>query len=184
MDWRACYRKEQRMSIEDIANAVKESVTMSDLIDRYLSVTPHGHRIPCPIHNGVDYNFSYTDQGYKCFVCGASGDGISFVKGVCELPTRFDAMKKINADFCLNLPIGDTINQNLSDELERKRAERKRKEEEKEAWWNRYHTLMDKVILYGKVKQNADPMSDEYAEAVKNIDRVCYELDCLPPEPR
>lgn len=174
------FRPEREASWEDIAQAIRESVSMDEVLAMYSPSTPRRHhRCPCPIHNGKDFNFSYTEHGYKCFVCGASGDVIGFVKEVCELATRPDAMRRINADFRLNLPINCTLSaiQSVNLALKRKEAEEKRAAEQ--AWEDEYHRLTDEWIRLDKIKRTADPSSDEYADAVRNIDFVSFQLDML-----
>ena len=108
--WAKSYRPERKANWRDIAQAIRDTVTMGELVAMYCpGLSPRQNRCPCPIHNGKDYNFSFTPHGYKCFVCGASGDVVSFVKEVCELSTRSDAMKLMDADFHLNLPINGTL---------------------------------------------------------------------------
>ena len=170
--------RESKTNWNDIAQAIRDSVTMEDMLSAYAPSTPRrNHRCPCPIHNGDDFNFSYNDTWYKCFVCGASGDAISFVKEICNLQSMSDAMKKINADFKLNLPIGCDPSPEQSAEIAIKRAEREDKRRREEAWWNEYHLIYDEWIRLDKAKRTADPESDEYIYAVKNIDRVSYMLD-------
>ena len=174
------FRPERKASWEDIAQAIRESVTMDDVLSLYSPSTPRRHRrCPCPIHNGKDYNFSYTERGYKCFVCGASGDVIGFVKEVCELATRSDAMKRIDADFHLNLHINGTLSAIQSANLALKRKEAERLREAEQAWEDEYHRLTDEWTRLDKVRQTADPASDEYADAVKNIDFISFQLDIL-----
>lgn len=185
MDWSKAYRPERRADLGDIADAIREAVTVEQAITVYLpNVRVRNHRCPCPFHNGKDDNFSFTKGGYKCFVCGASGDVINFVKGVCELPTRFAAMQKINADFRLRLPIGESISAEQEATLARRRAEQERKRIIVDEWWAKYHDLMDKLIDCQRALENADPDSEQYAEAARNIDFIEYQLDSLPPEPR
>ena len=185
MEWQSAFRPERRVELSDIAQIIRETVTMDDVLAAYAPHLPtRRNRCPCPFHNGKDFNFSYTRYGYNCFVCGASGDVIGFVKGICELPTRSDAMKRINADLRLNLPIGATENAENSADLARKRAEREKKEAEAKAWWENYHRLMDAWVEMDRAKRTADPSSEEYADAVKSIDYVAYQLDNLPSEPR
>lgn len=173
----------RRASWDDIAQSIHGSVTMDDVLHKYVpSIQPRNHRCPCPIHNGKDDNFAYTDRFFKCFVCGASGDEIAFVKTVLDLPSMSDAMKRINADFDLRLPIGEDLGpiQSANLELRRKAAgERKARED---AWWDEYHLLTDEWIRLDKIKRTADPGSDEYADAVKRIDGIAYQIDCLPKE--
>ena len=179
------FKPERKVEWDDIAATIHEAVTMDDVIRQYAPQLPtRNHRAPCPIHNGKDYNFSYTRNGYKCFVCGASGDVISFVKAVCELATRADAMKRISNDFGLNLSINSTLSAIQSANLALRRAEREKKDIEHKAWETEYNLLWDEWVRLDKAKRTADPDSDEYADAVKRIDYISYRIDCLKAEPR
>ena len=185
MEWANGYKREQRASWEDIAQMIHDAVTIEEALSFYCPTTPRNrNRCPCPIHNGKDFNFSYTKHGYKCFVCGASGDVVALVKEVCELSTRAEAMTKLNYDFRLGLPIGTNITPQISAEIAKRRAEADAKQKEHEAWLSRYHELLDLYIKYDKAKREKEPMSEEYAEAVKNLPVIGYKIDSLPTEPR
>lgn len=179
MNWKKAFSPERRLDWADIADEIHESVTMEDVLRVYTpDIKTRRHRCPCPFHNGKDYNFSYTRNGYKCFVCGVSGDVITFVKDSLGLSTRVDAMKRINADLRLNLPIDSNVSVELSADVARKRAEREKREREAEEWKKKREALVNEWIELDRIKRTADPMSDEYADAVKRIDRVSYQLDC------
>lgn len=184
MDWTRAFKPKRQADWADIAEEIRGAVTMEDILQVYApSVKTRNHRCPCPIHNGKDLNFSYTRNGYKCFVCGASGDVIGFVQTICGL-SRTDAMKRINADFRLNLPINGNLSAIQSADLALKRAERERQEAARQTWQDEYHRLWDEWITLDNTKRTADPTTAEYAEAVKRIDYVGYLIDCLKAEPR
>ena len=88
-------------------------------------------------------------------------------------------MRRINADFHLSLPINCTLSaiQSANLALKRKEAEEKRKAEQ--AWEDEYHRLTDEWVRLDTIKRTADPSSEEYADAVKNIDFVSFQLDML-----
>lgn len=185
MNWTAGFAPERKADWSDIAAEIRESVTMDDVIRAYTpSVTVRNRRCPCPFHNGKDLNFSFSRTGYKCFVCGVSGDVISYAKDILGLHSRADAMKQLNADFCLNLPIDGTISAIQSADLALKRAERERKEKAHAEWEETYHSLWAEWIECDKAKRTADPESEEYSNAVKRIDYTTYLIDCLTAEPR
>lgn len=115
-------------------------------------------RIPCPIHRGTDRNFSYSDTGYTCFVCGAKGDVISFVKEVCELSTRADAMRRINRDFGLGLPIDSPASESFNEEAAKRRKEAERREAERKELFERRELLEDKWAELDRIIH--DPLSD------------------------
>lgn len=165
----------------DYAAAIRDAVTMADVLSVYCPSLPrHGKRCPCPLHNGRDYNFSYSTHGFKCFVCGESGDVISFVKTVFGLPSMMDAMRRIDADFRLNLFADSAMDAEITARVQRHRAETEKRKQENEKQTAEYHRLLDKWIALDRIRRTADPMSDEYAEAVKTIDAIGFMLDSLP----
>ncbi len=185
MDWIKEYKRESKASWDDIAQAIHDTVTMDEIVKVYAPNPPPRHnRIPCPFHNGKDYNLSLMPHGYKCFVCGASGDAISFVKDLLSLSTRGDAMRRINQDFGLHLPLDGEVSQQASEEFDRRRREARERERIRQEWWTQYHALMDEWIECDKIKRTADPMSDKWCNAVKRLEYVGYRLDVLPDEPR
>ena len=48
----------------------------------------HRGRIQCPFHKGEDYNLSLYEDGFKCWVCGVSGNTVAFVAGVSGITYR------------------------------------------------------------------------------------------------
>lgn len=178
-EWQRAYRPQRQANWDDIARTIHDTVTMEDALAMYCPETPiRNHRCPCPIHHGRDYNFSFLTHGYTCFVCGSSGDVVTFVKEVCELSTRVDALKRINADFRLNLT-DCNISAETQVQIARRRAAAQEREARRKAWEDEYHRLWDEWIRLDKARRNAVPMSDKHAEAVKNIDYISYLIDCL-----
>lgn len=185
MDWKKIYKPERWIDWNEIAHLIHDSVSIEDALEVYAPATPRRHhRCPCPIHNGKDYNFYYERDHYKCFVCGAWGDVISLVKDICEFSTRLDAMKKICDDFNLGVYFDAPCIAETREKVNRAREEANRRRAERDAWWDKYHELMDLFIEYQKNLENGDPDSPEYAEAARNIATIEYQLDSLPPEPR
>lgn len=69
------------MTTKEKADLIKARLTMRELLGMYgLARNSRHNRIPCPIHDGKDRNFSFTDFGFKCFVCGAEGGLVHFVE--------------------------------------------------------------------------------------------------------
>ena len=187
--WSKEYKPQRRAEISDIAQAIRDTIGMDDVVRVYApSHAPRKQRIPCPIHHGEDYNMSFTNTGFKCFVCGASGDVISFVKAVCGFKTRVEAMRRINADFSLHLPIDGDAAPCFSEEaaVRRKKAEeRKRAVEE---WRAEYDRLWDEWSRLDILLSSLDPSDPDDAEdisvAIAKKTDIEHRLDTLPPEPR
>ena len=184
MDWSKTFKPERKATWDEIADAIHYAVTMSEVVARYVpSARPRYNRIPCPLHNGKDYNFSYTRYGYKCFVCGASGDVITFVKEVCELSTRVDAMRKINDDFNLHLPIDGEVKVNFRERIDERRAEREKLDAEQEAWEENYNRLTEEYCILDDIVMNSTQITAvEQAKQRRSI--VAYLIEHLPIEPK
>lgn len=126
---------------------IKDRVSMSDAIALYApNPAPRHKRIPCPIHSGSNFNLSFTDRLYYCFVCGSGGDVISFTQHVFGLDF-VHAINKLNADFNLGIPLDRRMTlreqREAKERYEKIIAERKRKEEEERAYEELYNSLCD-----------------------------------------
>lgn len=84
------------------AEKITEYVTVPMVLSRYGHPASDRKRIPCPLHNGKDPNFCYTDQVFHCWTCGARGNVVSLVMQLFNLSFP-QALMKLNTDFCLGL---------------------------------------------------------------------------------
>ena len=88
----------------NIFQEMKERVTARQVAERYgLKVSRNGMAC-CPFHNDKHPSMKI-DQNYYCFACGAKGDAVNYVAVQFGL-SQFEAAKKINEDFSLEIPIG------------------------------------------------------------------------------
>lgn len=171
----------------DILQAVKQAVTVTAAVDMYLPCVKRSRgRIPCPIHNGKDYNCTVTDSYFHCFVCGAGGDVISFVRQLFSIDCG-SAIRKLNDDFCLGLPLDRkaTVGERL--ELKRKRREylekRKAEDDRKAAELKRYHELWDEWIRLDKQrilyapKPGDEEFDPRFVEAMRGLEAASYRID-------
>ena len=171
------------------AEQIKSLVTMQQAIALYApNPAPRGHRIPCPIHNGDNYNLAFTDKLYHCHKCGEGGDIISFVRHIFRLDFN-GAIRKLNTDFALNLPLDrkPTLREQREAEIRQREllAERAKAEADKQAYDALYGSLWDEYTRLDKQRMDYKPMSadDEinplYVEAVTRIGYICYRIDVL-----
>lgn len=68
---------------DDVVDRVREEADIVSIVGEYVKLKRVGNsfRGPCPFHHGKDPNFSVTTRGgFKCFVCGESGDVFTFVQ--------------------------------------------------------------------------------------------------------
>ena len=88
----------------NIFQEMKERVTARQVAERYgLKVSRNG-MAHCPFHNDKHPSMKI-DRNYYCFACGAKGDAVNYVAILFGL-SQFEAAKKINEDFSLEIPIG------------------------------------------------------------------------------
>lgn len=125
-------------------------------------------------------------RGWHDFSSGKGGDIIAFVREYFGL-TFMEACKKINDDMRLDLPIGENLTLRQQREADRKAAQRKREQIEREMAVKRvltaYHAALDRWVSLDIMKREnapkspSEPFGEEYAYAVKHIDAAAYELD-------
>ena len=168
------------------ADVIKSSVTMPEVLTMYGLPTGRYNRIPCPLHQGIRKNFSYKNHGFVCYVCGASGDVITFTELYFGLDFR-NACRKLDEDFHLGLNVGGTIDADKLAEAERisamRRSERQRKDAERKRLQEAYHAALDRWVELdnakraGKPRTPFDDLTEQYAYAVSHIDAAATALD-------
>lgn len=164
---------------------ITENVTMDMILQQYY-YTSHKKRIKCPIHNGEDDNFCYTDKVYHCWVCGAKGNVITFVKNFFDIDTK-QAVSKINYDLNLQIPINRPLNHR--DKIKMRESTRKRKEmvqhkviekqKKIEEYWeifDEWKRLSDNKRKYAP-KRPDEELHPLFVEACHKLDYQEYLLD-------
>lgn len=166
---------------------VFDKVHMDDVIAMYVPESkPIRRRIPCPLHNGHDYNFSFSDTGFCCFVCGRTGGVVRFVMEMFGLD-RNGAMRKLNRDFGLSLPFDHRISlreqKQINETAQGLRARRQRildlEEEQKRKYWELWDEwiALDKLKRYLRPTSPHEPPDPNWAYAVNRITYVQYLID-------
>lgn len=171
------------------APLIKERVTTPDLFAFYGFQRNSRGFVCCPFHGEKTPSMKVYDgqRGYCCFGgCGARGDIIDFVQRLFGLSFH-DAQVKINEDFRLGFPLdgkGDAeqrrrYRREADDRAAKLRAVKAQRERLDSACENAFDAWarMDKQRMQNAPKTRTEPVSEEYAEAVKNLDRLAYELD-------
>lgn len=93
--------------------AIKRSVTLSDVLSRYVRVpSKTKYRIPCVIHGGESYNLSIDDDMglYHCFTCGAAGDVVMLLAKL-EGLSNVQAGRRLAAEYSVKnaAPNGNAV---------------------------------------------------------------------------
>ena len=177
------------MNFSYFAQEIKERLSTKEVISFYgVHINSRGFA-RCPFHRERTASMKVYDgnRGYYCFGCGKSGDVISFVRDYFGL-SFVDAIKKINDDFSLGLPIGDKISRNrqryIAKQAYNRRKAIKDREKEKERLEAEYWAAFDEVLrLNCQIEQYKPKTEDEewhpkYVEAAQNITYKQYLLEC------
>lgn len=147
----------------------------------------------CPFHGETAGSFkAYSGSGgFHCFGCHAHGNVIDFVEKFFGIGFM-DAMKKLNDDFSLGLPIGKKLDRLTAQRagkqafLRRKKIREKKRriadlnEAESRAFdqWKKYDDAIDAL----SPETPLDDFRPEFIEALKNISAAEYNLTCAESE--
>lgn len=131
------------------------------------------------------------NKGWHDFSSGKGGDVINFVQEYFHLGF-LDAVKKINSDMNLGLPLTDDLTEEAKKEAARiayqRRKEQERKKKLHETLLTAYHSALDEWIRLDSVickeapETPFDGFTEAYADAVKRIDFAGYKLDAAEME--
>ena len=172
----------------DYLKTIKEAVSVREAAEFYgLTVNNKGF-VSCIFHNERTASLKIypNGRGFYCFGCGAKGDCIDFVAQLFSITTD-DAAAKINADFGLNLPIGQTISESQKRQLSRilykKRKQREKEEAERQAVNDEYTRAMDFYVFCDYLINTKKPKTlDEeldplFVFALHHIESASYEVE-------
>lgn len=109
----------------------REAVSAEDAARRYGIQINHQGKAVCPFHNDHHPSMTFRDGKYHCWACGAAGDSIDFTARLLGLDA-VGALRRLNEDFHLALPIDRPPSQQERAEAEKHRrlAETRRRFEE------------------------------------------------------
>lgn len=163
----------------DYTESIKSSITMRQCVEHYGFEVNRAHKILCPFHSDKNNSCHIYQSKYKCFACGSHGDVIDFVSNYFNVPF-IDAIKKINLDFSLGLPIDKQITDEERKEANRqaykRRQEQKRRQSELKRLYTAYHAAydwyaaLDIIMLWDAPKGPYDEITPQYAYACQHID--------------
>ena len=157
---------------------------MEDVLQQYGFPTARNGRIPCPLHNGKDNNFSYKDHYFKCFVCGRGGSVIDFVMELFGL-TFPQACLRLNTDFHLGLDEEEDPEEarrrreaaRRARELEERRHRQAEEEYRAVAAERRYYTDVMKYCAPGPADAAAGYIHPLFGEALRRLPELDWWLD-------
>lgn len=170
--------------MENLAQRVKESVRLADVLSLYHLQPDRAGFLHCPFHSG-DRSPSlkvYLDQNtWHCFGCGKNGTVIDFVMQM-ERCSFTDAIKKLDSDF----HIGLSDNKESYRSYRQRLSERRRRDNEQKERNNAIKTkIAHRRALWLKIKSSEISNHDqaqEAAELTSQIERLDYEIQQMGGE--
>lgn len=161
---------------------VKSKVSMIDVAKHYgLKVNKRGFTI-CPFHNDKHASMKvfqgYTKKdGFYCHSCGASGDIFSYVSMIEGISFQ-DSVRFIASIF--NVPISNRrLNKECWETIEKSKIERILQELEEKIRQNDLIKTSEKIQLYEKIEKNAEPFSDCWIIAKRDLPVLKYKWEAL-----
>ena len=176
------------MIYDNFAEQIKSAVTVLDVCEMYGIELHRGNFVYCPFHNEKTPSLKVYKgkKGFYCFGCGKGGDVITFVQGYLNI-SYADAVKKLNYDFGLGLPLERKLTMREKYEFQRKEKERqqrlKAKKEAEKRRFDRYQRAyakwieLDKKIREFKPKNPDEPLDIEFIKALRDKELVEIELE-------
>ena len=163
----------------DIFNSIKEMLDIKQALEYYGLSFKNNNFTSCPFHQEKTPSFKVYDESFYCFGCSENGTVIDFVMKYFGL-TNIEAVKKLNNDFALNLPIGRTQGVAIHHSL----RENKNMVDNFIAWEKKaFRTLADYFGLlrfWGEqIYVNHDESYEQYVSEVDNIGFVEYLVDMM-----
>jgi len=142
--------------------------------------------VVCPFHKEKTASLKfYDDGGWHCFGCGKGGSSIDFVAQLFNLPP-LEAVKKLDTDFRLSLPLGSPAKPKERARARREIARRAGLDELYQAFENWRNTTvkdLNECIRLGnlveKYMDKPDNLSSLAALALRERERAEYVADTL-----
>ena len=164
----------------NVFEAVKQSVTTRQAVERYgIKVNRNGMCV-CPFHNDKNPSMK-VDRRFYCFGCGATGDVIDFVSRLHGIGSR-EAALMLAPDFAIPYEDGRNAGKEpIRPRLWKETEEQKFKRMERHC----FRVLSDYYHLLRRWKEEYAPRQPDeawnprFTEALQNMSRVEYLMDVL-----
>lgn len=173
----------------DCSDHIKDAVSMMDICHQYGLPVNRGGFTNCPFHGEKTASFKVFNapgrKGWYCYGCHQGGSVIDFVEKFFGLDF-FGAVKRINLDFNLELPIDSELTAEQQKQQRIIAYQRRKRETERQKQRDRLRTAYDRALEnYARLDMDAqkarsvgnpDALTDSMIYALKNIDAAWYEL--------
>lgn len=161
---------------------IKNLISMEQFCDRYGIEVRKGFAL-CPFHNDGNPSCKIYpgNRGFHCFSCGTGGDVLDFTQGYFHID-KAEAIRKLNADFTLNLPLDgydrEEAEKQIREQRRKQEQKRRRQQEATETYWYYFDTLrgIEAVLAAFKPISPDIPPSPLFVKALIEHDHIEAEL--------
>lgn len=170
----------------DAVQTIKNALTMTRVIEEYGYKADSKGFICCPFHSEKTASMRIYEKDFHCFGCHEHGDTISFVQKLFSLPFT-DALRKIDADFGLNIYGDHTFEelrkakyQQMAAKAKQDRERREKEDADREFWeaFDEWKRLDDNYRAYKPKSADEDP-HPLFLESLQKLQHQKYILDTL-----
>lgn len=162
------------------------AVEMRHALENYgINVNRAGYAL-CPFHDEKTGSLKVYPHSFYCYGCGKGGDVITLVRSLFDLPFT-DALRKVNEDFALGLPLDEKPTIKQRREMQNRRLEleraRKRKQKQHDAVYAHYLDLLvtrdylQDCIDRLKPAQWEETLHPVFADALHRLPYIDYLID-------
>lgn len=162
------------------AEIIKQNVSLSDVIARYHRAGHGRRRTTCPFHGGEHDNLGYDNSVFHCFVCGAKGDVIDFVRMYHH--TDFPgAVAILDRDFNLRL---DEAGSKEAEEAIRQRERNRAAERERQAQARKTFVMFTRVIRWIRNREQQTKVHEDMIAFLDRLSDTILDGKALGADPR
>ena len=168
----------------DAVQTIKDRLTMREVLERYGYQADRKGFMCCPFHNEKTPSMQIYEKDFHCFGCQEHGDIITFVQKLFDLSFP-DALRKIDADFCLNIYGDHTFEElrrshykQMAIKAERERKRREKEQTDKEYWaaFDEWKRLDDNRRIY-KPKSPDEKLHPLFIESLQKLEHHIFILE-------
>lgn len=160
------------------ADIIKARYTMEQVLAMLGLETDKKGFMCCPFHGEKTASCRIYPTSFYCFGCGEGGDIITFVSKYLDKDFR-SAVAYLGGD-----DISFSERRQIEERKRRIEREAKRRQRVKDNYINLLCqcATFDAALIKYRPKTQGEPLHPEFVKALKNIDRIKYELDCAAME--
>ena len=165
---------------------VKRQLNIRQVVEFYGFKVNRANQFICPFHNDHKPSASIKNDYFKCFVCGAGGDLITFTAKLHGL-SNINACKKLDQDFNLglfNIQMTQADRLKADREKVKREAELKRQREEEELIRHIGNVLADYHCYLWQGIHLYPYDNIRHIRALQELTQATYYLECYDCNPK